>query len=165
MFAAFAMLLLLLVATPGPTETLQLDHAHVLKQRVVTNLASHRRRRRRSRLGAGVASAPKPDTLELCSQTTYNNTAKLDCPRNMAIESFPFASFGTPEGGNECSAYRLGPCHVGHTRTILQNMCAGKGSCSVPVTNQFFGVASMDVHGLDAQVGSVCAISCLCGEL
>ncbi len=96
------------------------------------------------------ASAVVPlDSVELCMRTAYSHTARIHCPPDMEVESFRFASFGNAEA-SICGRYRLGSCHVGHTRTILQNMCSGKPSCSIPVTNEFFGVPSHPGDGLDA---------------
>ncbi len=97
---------------------------------------------------AAVAAVPL-DSVELCMQTAYSQTARIHCPPGMEVEGFRFASFGDPEA-SICGRYRLGACHVGHTRTILQNMCTGKPSCSIPVTNEFFGVPSHPGDGLDA---------------
>jgi len=107
-------------------------------------------------LSHGLKSAtPAPshrpaDSVDLCMQEGYNRTAEIICPRGMLIDNFLFASFGDPTGVY-CGHYRLGPCHVQRTQAILQNMCAGKQRCSIPTTNQFFGVSDHPGQGLDAQ--------------
>ncbi|KAJ0026159.1 hypothetical protein Pint_08133 [Pistacia integerrima] len=62
---------------------------------------------------------------------------QLNCPQGRNISKILFASFGTPKG--DYKSYAMGSCHSSNSRAIVEKACTGKGRCSVPYSNQYFG--------------------------
>uniref|UniRef100_A0A0A9EI89 beta-galactosidase n=1 Tax=Arundo donax TaxID=35708 RepID=A0A0A9EI89_ARUDO len=62
----------------------------------------------------------------------------LECPTaGQAISSIKFASFGTPSG--TCGSYSHGKCSSSQALAVVQEICIGVSSCSVPVSSNYFG--------------------------
>jgi len=66
----------------------------------------------------------------------YSN-ATLNCPTGLVFSEILFASFGTPTGG--CSTPAFGKCDAGSSFMVVENMCLGKESCTVPAQDTVFG--------------------------
>ncbi|KAM6542093.1 hypothetical protein CsatB_006540 [Cannabis sativa] len=62
---------------------------------------------------------------------------QLRCPRGKNISHILFASYGTPSGN--CESYAQGSCHAFNSKTIVEQACLGKGSCSISATSENFG--------------------------
>ncbi|KAF4351411.1 hypothetical protein F8388_001031 [Cannabis sativa] len=62
---------------------------------------------------------------------------QLRCPRGKNISQILFASYGTPSGN--CESYAQGSCHAFNSKTIVEQACLGKGSCSISATSGNFG--------------------------
>ncbi|KAI7758048.1 hypothetical protein M8C21_007412 [Ambrosia artemisiifolia] len=61
---------------------------------------------------------------------------RLTCDRGWKITSILFASFGTPKGA--CGTFTQGSCHI-DALSVVQQVCIGKKTCSVPVAMTKFG--------------------------
>ncbi|GLJ33374.1 hypothetical protein SUGI_0671390 [Cryptomeria japonica] len=61
----------------------------------------------------------------------------LHCPEGQLISSIKFASFGTPQG--QCGNFEHGECNAIDTRSIIEEICIGRRSCSVPVSVKRLG--------------------------
>ncbi|KAJ6774191.1 BETA-GALACTOSIDASE [Salix purpurea] len=68
---------------------------------------------------------------------SHLSAIQLSCPPNRNISTIIFASFGTPSGN--CEGYATGNCHSSSSKVNVEKACKGKGSCSIPQSNQFFG--------------------------
>ncbi|KAJ4700718.1 Beta-galactosidase [Melia azedarach] len=64
-------------------------------------------------------------------------TVRLNCPRGKNISNILFASFGNPDG--DCESYAIGSCHSSNSKAIVERACIGKGKCSIPLSNRYFG--------------------------
>ncbi|KAK9149985.1 hypothetical protein Syun_008294 [Stephania yunnanensis] len=62
---------------------------------------------------------------------------RLTCERGWRISSIDFASFGNAEG--ECGKFRQGICHAENTIEVVREVCIGRESCSIPLSNALFG--------------------------
>ncbi|KAJ4776974.1 Beta-galactosidase [Rhynchospora pubera] len=60
--------------------------------------------------------------------------ASLRCLRKKVISKIIFASFGNPMG--MCGNFTAGTCHSPHALPIVEKLCLGKRSCSLPVTSK-----------------------------
>ncbi|KAF3324950.1 beta-galactosidase 11-like isoform X1 [Carex littledalei] len=60
--------------------------------------------------------------------------ASLRCLRKKIISKIVFASFGNPMG--MCGNFTAGTCHSPHVLPIVEKLCLGKRSCSLPVTGK-----------------------------
>ena len=65
-------------------------------------------------------------------------TADFACPAGLIVSGISFASFGTPTGS--CAAgFAKGSCDSPNSTAVTAAACAGKASCSVPVSSASFG--------------------------
>jgi hypothetical protein len=48
-----------------------------------------------------------------------------------------FASYGTPSGA--CGAFATGACNASSSVAVVEALCVGRNSCSIPATNATFG--------------------------
>ncbi|PON73223.1 Glycoside hydrolase [Parasponia andersonii] len=62
---------------------------------------------------------------------------QLSCRPGNSISKILFASYGTPFGN--CQSYAQGSCHASNSKTIVEQDCLGKRSCSISVTSKRFG--------------------------
>ncbi len=60
----------------------------------------------------------------------------LICPTGQTIDQITFASFGTPTGA--CGSFATGACNASSSMAVVQALCVGRNSCSVPATNGAF---------------------------
>jgi hypothetical protein len=69
----------------------------------------------------------------------------LSCAANQTITKVTFASFGTPTG--DCtSGFKVDPkCNSANSTKIVEGLCLGRASCSVPVSIWTFGNVCDDV--------------------
>ncbi|EGD77228.1 hypothetical protein PTSG_08321 [Salpingoeca rosetta] len=65
-----------------------------------------------------------------------NTDLVLTCASG-TISGIEFASFGTPTGS--CGNFSKGSCDAASTMKIVQSMCVGKSSCTIPATDTTFG--------------------------
>ncbi|KAF4372910.1 hypothetical protein G4B88_018075 [Cannabis sativa] len=72
-----------------------------------------------------------------CSLKRVSPSIQLRCPRGKNISQILFASYGTPSGN--CESYAQGSCHAFNSKTIVEQACLGKGSCSISATSENFG--------------------------
>ncbi|XP_062099612.1 beta-galactosidase 16 [Humulus lupulus] len=62
---------------------------------------------------------------------------QLRCPQRKNISQILFASYGNPSGN--CQSYAQGSCHAFNSKTIVEQACLGKESCSISATSENFG--------------------------
>ncbi len=60
----------------------------------------------------------------------------LTCPTGQTIDTITFASFGTPTGS--CGSFATGSCNASSSMAVVQALCVGRNSCSVPATDGTF---------------------------
>ncbi|XP_078173260.1 beta-galactosidase 11-like [Carex rostrata] len=63
--------------------------------------------------------------------------AKLTCPDKKIINKIVFASFGNPLG--MCGNFTAGTCHTPQAIPLVEKLCMGKQSCTLPVTGKDYG--------------------------
>ncbi|KAF7837008.1 beta-galactosidase 9 [Senna tora] len=61
----------------------------------------------------------------------------LYCQDGNVISSITFASYGTPQGS--CQSFGRGSCHAPTSLSMVSKACQGKRSCSIEISNTFFG--------------------------
>ncbi|KAJ3692809.1 hypothetical protein LUZ60_011904 [Juncus effusus] len=62
-----------------------------------------------------------------------NPKATLNCPDKKTINKIVFASFGNPMG--MCGNFITGNCHTPSALPLIEKLCLGKRSCTIPVTS------------------------------
>ncbi|KAI3791098.1 hypothetical protein L2E82_04702 [Cichorium intybus] len=78
--------------------------------------------------------------LEMWAHPNYNKmtpVVHLQCEDGYEIGSIEFASYGTPQGS--CQGFSIGNCHATNSSDILSNVCEGRKSCEIEVSNSVFG--------------------------
>lgn len=70
----------------------------------------------------------------ICGTGDEGENVNLECMDEIA--SIPFASYGTPTG--DCGTYKASSCNNNNTMSIVEGLCVGKKSCSIPVSNEEF---------------------------
>lgn len=75
----------------------------------------------------------------VCSEANYPDAAVLRClDAGAVISDITFSSYGTPEGS--CGKYVVNAtCHAPNSSSIVQNLCFGKQSCTIPAITPIFG--------------------------
>jgi hypothetical protein len=81
--------------------------------------------------GSGGGGAP------VCGTVAENGSVTLSCPSGQTIDAVVFASFGTPSGS--CGSFAAGSCDDSSSVAVVQALCVGRASCTVPATNGAFG--------------------------
>ncbi|KAL5702789.1 Beta-galactosidase 9 [Ranunculus cassubicifolius] len=61
----------------------------------------------------------------------------LQCDDGHVISEIVFASYGTPRGS--CEKFSTGDCHAPNSQSVVSEICGGKNSCSIDVSNALFG--------------------------
>jgi hypothetical protein len=82
----------------------------------------------------GAAGAGGPD---VCGTGAENANVTLTCPSGQTIATVVFASFGTPSG--TCGAFTAGACDATTSTAVVEALCVGRASCTIPATNGSFG--------------------------
>jgi len=83
--------------------------------------------------GGGVSPANP-----FCGKVLNLASLPLQCVDPTATLSIVFADYGTPTGS--CGSWkRSAACSAANATTIVESLCAGKNSCSVPFTTEIFG--------------------------
>jgi len=72
----------------------------------------------------------------VCATAAEGSKATLTCPTGQIISSVTFASFGAPTG--TCGSFAKGSCDALSSQTVVNSICLGRNSCSVPATNPVF---------------------------
>jgi hypothetical protein len=72
----------------------------------------------------------------VCGAGAENATVTLACPSGQTIDRVTFASFGTPTGA--CGSFAAGSCNASSSQAVVEALCIGRQSCSVPATNGAF---------------------------
>lgn len=72
-----------------------------------------------------------------CDTAGENGSVNLSCAAGKTITKIVFASYGTPTGA--CGSYAIGSCNSASSVSVVQGLCVGQQSCSVPATNSAFG--------------------------
>ncbi|KAJ9189570.1 hypothetical protein P3X46_000845 [Hevea brasiliensis] len=62
--------------------------------------------------------------------------AHLKCPNHKKIIEVEFASFGDPYGA--CGGFALGNCTSPLSKQVVEQHCAGKTSCDIPIERELF---------------------------
>ncbi|KDP29648.1 hypothetical protein JCGZ_18810 [Jatropha curcas] len=84
--------------------------------------------------------------------------AQLTCPNYKQIIAVEFASFGDPEGA--CGRYSFGKCNSPISKLVVEQLCLGKRSCSIPIDRQLFDNKKDDCPGIQ----KVLAVQVKCGR-
>ncbi|OQR89095.1 hypothetical protein ACHHYP_06474 [Achlya hypogyna] len=66
-----------------------------------------------------------------------DQTLTLECPPSQKISLVAFASYGTPKGTP--GTYTTGWCDAASSISVVQGLCAGQSSCSIPAGDATFG--------------------------
>nr|CAD1830487.1 unnamed protein product [Ananas comosus var. bracteatus] len=64
-------------------------------------------------------------------------SATLKCPEKKVINQIVFASFGSLMG--VCGNFTVGNCHTPQAKILVEKLCLGKRSCTLPVSHQAYG--------------------------
>ena len=71
----------------------------------------------------------------ICGTGDESQNVVITCMDEIA--SIPFASYGTPTGN--CGNYTIdASCNNNNTLSIVKNLCVGKKTCTIPVSNEEF---------------------------
>ena len=83
--------------------------------------------------------APVPGSNPFCVSTGEQGAASLQCDDPAAtIDAIVFASYGAPLAG--CPAPRVNAsCSAANSTAVVEGLCLGKNSCSVPSGDSVFG--------------------------
>jgi hypothetical protein len=73
----------------------------------------------------------------VCGQGAIGGSLTVGCTAGMTITSVDFASYGNPTGA--CGGYKLGTCTAPSSLQAIKNLCLGKTSCQIDVSNGTFG--------------------------
>jgi hypothetical protein len=84
--------------------------------------------------GAGGAAGVD---ASVCGTASENESVSLMCPAGQVMSAVVFASYGTPSGS--CGSYATGTCDAASSVTVVEALCLGRTSCSIPATNAAFG--------------------------
>jgi hypothetical protein len=71
-----------------------------------------------------------------------STTPAFTCPGATVIAAVQFASYGTPTGA--CGAFAVGSCNAANSTAIVQALCVGKQTCTIPVGDAEFGDPCFD---------------------
>jgi hypothetical protein len=82
----------------------------------------------------GVAGSPGGSSA--CGTGAENANVTVTCPTGQTIDKITFASFGTPTGS--CGSFATGSCDASSSMAVVQALCVGRNSCSVPANNGAF---------------------------
>ncbi|HEY4159824.1 MAG TPA: glycosyl hydrolase [Polyangiaceae bacterium] len=74
---------------------------------------------------------------DVCGTIAEGSSLTLSCPAGQTIGSVNFASFGTPTG--TCGSLAKGTCDESASVAVMQALCLGRQSCSVPANTGTFG--------------------------
>jgi hypothetical protein len=74
---------------------------------------------------------------DVCGTIAEGSSLTLSCPAGQTIGSVNFASFGTPTGA--CGNLAKGTCDESASVAVVQALCLGRQSCSVPANTGTFG--------------------------
>ncbi|KAJ3692808.1 hypothetical protein LUZ60_011903 [Juncus effusus] len=66
--------------------------------------------------------------------------AALRCPSKKVVSKIVFASFGNPMG--MCGNFTVGNCHTPKATQVVEKLCLGKRSCTLPVMSKDYGANS-----------------------
>lgn len=72
-----------------------------------------------------------------CFLVNEGETLSLNLPAPVTVANVTFASFGTPTG--TCGNFSVGSCDAANSQQVMSFECLGRSTCSVPVTDTFFG--------------------------
>eukprot|EP01042_Synura_sphagnicola_P001732 gene1732-2032_t len=73
----------------------------------------------------------------LCGEVAENDYLTLSAPLGYALGEVLFASYGNPFGS--CGAYSVGSCDAAMSKSVVDALCSGQTSCSIPAGNSEFG--------------------------
>ena len=92
----------------------------------------------RGKVAASWDCLPQPGTDGTCGLYQELDTMVLNCTSNRTIKSVDLALYGNPTG--ECSSgFKKGSCNSGTSKSVVEQACLGKNSCSLPVVTKTFG--------------------------
>lgn len=78
-----------------------------------------------------------PPSGSSCGVAAENAALTLSCPAGQVLDAVSFASYGTPSGA--CGAQVPGVCNASSSASVVDSLCRGKSSCTVPANNATFG--------------------------
>ncbi|CAF1541147.1 unnamed protein product [Rotaria magnacalcarata] len=85
-----------------------------------------------------VAELDPPSGIFQCGNVGENFSVNLSCEQNGGVISqVDFASYGTSAGA--CGQMQQGTCHAANSSEIIQRVCIGQKTCSIPATSDIFG--------------------------
>jgi hypothetical protein len=84
-----------------------------------------------------VAGATSTSGENVCGTAAEDASVTLACPQGQIVDSVVFASYGTPTGA--CGSFTAGTCNATSSNTIVESLCVGRSSCTIPATNGAFG--------------------------
>ena len=90
-----------------------------------------------SATGGAKSSGTSTGSTRVCGTAAEDASATLTCPQGQIIDSVVFASYGTPTG--TCGSFATGSCDSTSSKTMVESLCVGRSSCSVPASNGAFG--------------------------
>ncbi|XP_038701892.1 beta-galactosidase 15-like [Tripterygium wilfordii] len=90
----------------------------------------------------------------ICANANEGVNLELSCQGDRVISDIKFASFGEPTG--ICGEFLKGSCESPNTLSVLRNLCLGKGSCAVNVTEDTFGPTGCKCGPYKLAVEAVC---------
>jgi hypothetical protein len=86
--------------------------------------------------GGGGTGGAAPGS-SVCGTAAEGANATLTCPTGQTIATVTFASFGTPTGA--CGSFAASSCDESASVAVVQALCVGRNSCSVPANTGTFG--------------------------
>ncbi len=68
--------------------------------------------------------------------TEQSGSLTLTAPAGTVFNSIDFASYGTASGS--CGSFAIGACHAASSSQIVESLCLGQSTCTIPVDNDTF---------------------------
>ncbi|HXT97523.1 MAG TPA: glycosyl hydrolase [Polyangia bacterium] len=86
--------------------------------------------------GGATGSGGAAGGTTVCGSGAEDSNVTLSCPSGETIDKVTFASFGTPTGS--CGSFAAGACNASSSQAVVEALCIGRQSCSVPADNGAF---------------------------
>ncbi|KAH7685343.1 Beta-galactosidase protein [Dioscorea alata] len=99
-------------------------------------------------------SAEEPKMHKILSPKRRREV-RLQCHQGKRISAIDFASYGTPNG--DCASYSIGSCHSNASKSVVQEACLGKNTCSISVSAMQFGGDPCPETSKSLLVAAICS--------
>ncbi len=86
--------------------------------------------------GMDLDAGNEPAGESVCGTADEGAVITLACKSGQIIDRIVFASYGAPTGA--CGAFATGTCNATTSVSVVEQLCLGRASCSVPATNGAF---------------------------